>query len=181
MNKVGKEKVELVEYDPSWPEKFQREKKKIMEAIGKYVVTIDHIGSTAIPFIIAKPVIDIQIGVKTLRDAVHCIPKLEKLGYEYLASIESLEPNRRLFRKPAEGKKKYLLHMWEHQTEEWENFLLFRDYLREHTETAKEYEFVKKHMAKRFPENEVAYSIGKEGFIQVILQRAKKEKKEKLA
>lgn len=157
----------------------EKKKKEIMEAIGKYVVTIDHIGSTAIPFIVAKPVIDIQIGVKTLRDAVHCIPKLEKLYYEYLASIESHVPNRRLFRKPAEGKKKYQLHMWEHKTEEWENFLLFRDYLREHKETAKEYEFVKKHMAKRFPEEEVAYSIGKEGFIQVILQRAKKEKKKK--
>lgn len=71
MKKVAKEKVELVEYDPSWPEKFQREKQKIEEEIGKYVLAIEHIGSTAIPFMIAKPVIDIQIGVKTLRDAVH--------------------------------------------------------------------------------------------------------------
>ena len=102
---MGKEKIELVEYDPSWPEKFQREKQKIMEAIGQDVLAIEHIGSTAIPFMIAKPVIDIQIGVKTLRDAVPCIPKLEKLGYKYLPEIESLTPKRRLFRKPAEGKR----------------------------------------------------------------------------
>lgn len=174
---MTKEKIKLVEYDPSWPEKFQREKQKIMEAIGQHVLAIEHVGSTAIPFIVAKPVIDIQIGVKTLRDAVPCIPKLEKLGYEYLSSIESLIPNRRLFSKRSGGKKEFYIHMWQYQAEEWEEFLLFRDYLREHKETAKEYEFVKKHMAKRFPEEEVAYSIGKEGFIQVIIQRAKKEKR----
>ena len=174
---MTKEKITLVPYDAAWPEKFQKEKQEIMEAIGKYVLSIEHKGSTAIPYLIAKPIIDIQIGVKTLRNAVHCIPRLEELGYKYLPEIESLTPNRRLFRKPAEGKKEFQIHMWKYQSEEWEEFLLFRDYLREHPEMAKEYEFVKKHMAKRFPENETAYSIGKEGFIQVIIQRTKKEKR----
>jgi GrpB-like predicted nucleotidyltransferase (UPF0157 family) len=174
---MTKEKVTLVTYDASWPVKYQEEKQRIIEAIGKYVLAIEHIGSTAIPFMIAKPVIDIQVGLKSLRDAVHCIPKLEKLGYKYLPEIESIEPNRRLFRKPSKGEKKYQIHMWKYQSEGWENFLLFRDYLQENSETSKEYEFVKKYMAKRFPENEVAYSIGKEGFIQVILRRAREESK----
>jgi len=111
---MTEEKVTLEPYDPTWPEKYQEEKKKILELIGQYVLAIEHIGSTAIPFIIAKPVIDIQVGVKTLRDAVHCIPRLEELGYKYLPEIESLEPNRRLFRKPPEGEKQFYLHMWKY-------------------------------------------------------------------
>ena len=69
--------------------------------------------------------------------------------------------------------------MKKYQGENWETQILFREYLRKHTETAREYEQMKKYMVKRFPNNEVAYGIGKEGFIFVILQRAKKEKKQK--
>ena len=173
-------KIVIVDYDPSWQETYQKEKQLILEVIGDYVLVIEHVGSTSIPYMAAKPVIDILVGVKTLRDAVHCIPKLEELGYEYLPGIESHVPNRRFFRKPpGEGKRTFQLHMKKYQGENWETQILFREYLRKHTETAREYEQMKKYMVKRFPNNEVAYGIGKEGFIFVILQRAKKEKKQK--
>ncbi len=175
---TDKVEIVLVGFDPKWAEKFKEEKEAIMERIGKFVLSIDHIGSTAIPNIVAKPVIDILIGIKSLDQSDEIITAMQNVGYEYLESIESHFPERRLFVKPPTNKEKRLfnVHIWEHQSKGWEEMLSFRDYLLAHPETAKEYEYVKKHMAKRFPNNEVAYSIGKEGFMQVILLRAKKLK-----
>jgi len=170
-----KAKVTLVGFDPKWAEKFKDEKEYIIEKINEFILSIDHIGSTAIPYIVAKPVIDILIGIKSLNQSEKIITSMKELGYEYLDSIESLFPERRLFVKPPikEGKRQFNVHIWEHQSTGWKEMLLFRDYLLTHPETAREYEFVKKYMAKRFPNNEIAYSIGKEGYMQVILRRAK--------
>ena len=170
-----KAKVTLVGFDPKWVEKFKDEKEYIIERIGEFVLSIDHIGSTAIPNIVAKPVIDILIGIKSLKQSEKIITSMKELGYEYLDSIESYFPERRLFIKTPTNNdaNQFNVHIWVHQSEGWKEMLLFRDYLLAHPEVAKEYEHVKKHMAKRFPDNEVAYSIGKEGFMQVILLRAK--------
>ena len=164
----------LVGFDPKWAEKFKDEKKAIMEKLGEFILSIDHIGSTAIPTIVAKPVIDILIGIKSMTQSEKIIATMKELDYEYLDSIESHFPERRLFVKPPikEGERQFNLHIWEHQSKDWKEMLLFRDYLLAHPETAKEYEYVKKYMAKRFPNNDVAYSIGKEGFMQIILLRA---------
>ncbi|MHA1125271.1 MAG: GrpB family protein [Candidatus Heimdallarchaeota archaeon] len=172
---TDKVEIILVGFDPKWAEKFKNEKEAIMERIGDYVLSIDHIGSTAIPNIVAKPVIDILIGIKSLNQSEKIIATMKELEYEYIEQIESHFPERRLFVKPPKdsGKRQFNVHIWEHKSEGWEEMLLFRDYLLVHPETAKEYEFVKKYMAKRFPNNEIAYSIGKEGFMQVILLRAK--------
>lgn len=172
---TDKIEVILVGFDPNWAIKFKEEKKAIVERLEESIVSIDHIGSTAIPNIVAKPVIDILIGIKSLDQSEKISSTMKELGYEYVEQIESHFPERRLFFKPptSKGKRQFNVHIWEHQSTGWKEMLLFRDYLLSHPESAKEYEFVKKYLAKRFPNNETAYSIGKEGYMQVILRRAK--------
>ena len=95
------EKVRVVEYNPEWPTIYKQEKKLIEEKIEEYIDSIDHIGSTAVEGLVAKPIIDILIGLKSLDDAEHCIPKLEELNYEYVPEFEDVLPERRYFRKKS--------------------------------------------------------------------------------
>ncbi|HUT82324.1 MAG TPA: GrpB family protein [Candidatus Bathyarchaeia archaeon] len=165
------------EYDEIWPMLFLNEKLKIEELIGGFIISIEHIGSTAIPDLASKPIIDILIGLKKLDDSIYCIPKLEKLNYEYVQEAEQFLPNRRFFRKPPKGtgKRKFHVHMVEFNDDFWLRQLLFRDYLRSHPESKHEYETLKKELATKFKNDRVAYTNGKDDFINSILIKAKED------
>ncbi len=171
------EPVVVCEYNPEWINLFEKEKNIVLNAIGKYIEAIEHIGSTAIENLAAKPIIDILVGLKSLDDAKDCIPKLEELNYEYVQEVEITLPNRRFFRKPPKGtaKRKYHVHMVEVNNDFWIRQLLFRDYLRSNPKTLQEYETIKKLLAKKYPNNRVAYTMGKEGFILLVVEKAKQE------
>ena len=87
--------IEVVPYDPGWPEQFKTEKARIQAASAPFLLRIEHIGSTAVPGLAAKPVIDILIAVTSLSDDVHFIPPLESLGYVYVQKHEAVFPQRR--------------------------------------------------------------------------------------
>jgi GrpB-like predicted nucleotidyltransferase (UPF0157 family) len=97
------EHIVIEEYDPIWKTKYEKAKDKLLEIIDEFVVAIEHIGSTAIPGLASKPVIDILIGLRSLDDAEKCIPKLIEHEYEYVQEHEKVLPNRRFFRKPTKG------------------------------------------------------------------------------
>ena len=148
------ESVYLVPYDPRWPALFEHERDSIEVAIEPWVVEVEHIGSTAVPGLDAKPVIDIMAGLRSPRDTSPCIEALAKIGYSYLE--DHVLPDRLLFLlKSAEAgrsARKYHLHVAEAAGVFWERHLLFRDYLRAHPVTTNEYARLKYELAERFPE-----------------------------
>jgi GrpB-like predicted nucleotidyltransferase (UPF0157 family) len=132
---VDADTVVLVPYDEAWPSLFVEERVRIERALGSWVEAIEHVGSTAVPGLTAKPILDIMVGVSSLRDAKRCIGPLEQLGYEYRG--EAGVPGRLFFRKG--NPKTHHLHVTEIGSEFWERHPVFRDYLRAHPETARNY------------------------------------------
>jgi len=169
-----KEPVEFHEYNSEWPNKFEREKALILDLIGDVVLDIQHVGSTAVPNLAAKPVIDIMIAVENLQQIKDSVPKLEALDYEYCG--EAGIPGRIFFRKHVDGKRAFHIHSVQPDSEVWHEFVPFRDYLRAHPEVMREYELLKRELAAKYKHDRVQYTEGKAEFIQKILRRVKRGK-----
>jgi GrpB-like predicted nucleotidyltransferase (UPF0157 family) len=167
--------VEIVDYDPTWPQLFEREKKLILGVIGHIVVRIEHIGSTSVSGLGAKPTIDILVAIRQLSDAGNCIDPLRLIGYEYQPQHEVHLPERRYFRKGQSPEAQhYHLHMVELQSDFWTKHLLFRDYLRAHPDVAHEYQELKKQLAVEYGANREGYTDAKTQFIESIIARARR-------
>ncbi|MBD0369224.1 MAG: GrpB family protein [Pyrinomonadaceae bacterium] len=170
------EEVVIVEYNPAWPARFEEEKARILNLIGSWVERVEHIGSTSVPGLGAKPIIDIMIGIRSLADAPECIRRLETIGYEYISKHEAMLPERRYFHKVTTyNTRTHHLHMVETTTTFWTRHLLFRDYLRSHPETARDYYRLKKELAARFRQDRDAYTDAKTSFIEQVVAQARKE------
>jgi GrpB-like predicted nucleotidyltransferase (UPF0157 family) len=163
--------IEVVDYDATWPRQFEEERRRILAAIGRYVAEVEHIGSTAVAGLAAKPIIDILVGLRSLADAANCINPLTGLGYEYVPEFEAELPERRYFRRVEPRPRTHHIHMVENTSEFWRRQLLFRDYLRAHPEDARAYELLKRDLVSRF---EVGrdYAAAKSVFISAILDKA---------
>ncbi len=163
--------VPIVDYDPSWPLMFEKEKNAILEAIGEKVVAIEHVGSTAIPGMRARPIIDTLIALRRLDDAIECIEPLRKLGYEYRPINETIIPGTRFFRKSAPGSNTHHIRMVEKTSDQWNDYMLFRDYLRIHLEEAGEYAKLKIDLHKKFSGKLPLKA--KSDFVALVLERAR--------
>ncbi len=172
--------VIIADYDPQWMTLYEQERERVLAIIGRKVMAIEHIGSTAVPGLGAKPIIDILVGVRCLADADECIEPLQGIGYEYAPEHEAFIPQRRYFRKGPVGARTYHLHMVEVKSEFWENHLLFRDYLRAHPEVAQKYHELKRELAAKYRFNRPAYTDAKAPFIEAVLAQACAEKESRL-
>jgi len=166
-------KVKLSLYNPKWPEIFKKEKKMLQKALGKMIIDIQHVGSTAVSRIPAKPIIDIAVAVPELsrKEVEKYIEPLKKVGYEYRGEDR---PREHLFVKGGEEKRICHLHMVKFDSKAWKDYLLFRDYLRTHKKVAAKYTKLKLELAKKFSGNRKLYTTSKDNFIQKILKKAKK-------
>lgn len=162
--------VKLLRYNPKWRAPAIKEINVLKKALGSIALDIQHIGSTAIPGMIAKPIIDIDVAVKSLKAVNDLIGPLKKLGYRYRVG----EPEKRLFVKGSNEKITHHLHIIELGSALWNNDLLFRDFLRKNKEEARQYSELKKELVSQFYNERKSYSDGKEDFIKAILVRAKK-------
>ena len=163
------DEITVVKYDPAWPAKFAAEAEKLREVIGDNLAGIEHIGSTAVPGLSAKPIIDILIGVHSLEAAKAAVPQIEALEYGYWR--EDTIPRRLYFVKglPPNGPRSHHLHLVEQGTEFWRTHLLFRDILRADLAEAKRYEELKTRLAAQFTNDREAYTDGKADYIQAVL------------
>jgi GrpB-like predicted nucleotidyltransferase (UPF0157 family) len=153
---------------------FEEEKHRILDAIEHYVARIEHIGSTAVPGLGAKPIIDILVAIHNLGDSEHCISPLKSIGYEYIPEYEKSIPERRYFRKGKFSQEQhYHLHMVELTSGFWKRHLLFRDYLRTHPKMAQQYFDMKKNLALKYGIDHKGYTDAKTDFIQKTLARSK--------
>jgi GrpB-like predicted nucleotidyltransferase (UPF0157 family) len=167
------ESVYVVSYDPRWPSLFSLERSRVEAVLGPWVV--EHVGSAAEPDLDVKPVIDLMAGVRDMRDADRCIRPLEEVGYSYWAEDPALDHHRLFvrFANPEWTYRIHNLHVVEVGGEYWENHLLFRDYLRSHSETAEEYALLKRDLAERFRDDCEAYTGTKTDFVSTVEERAK--------
>lgn len=164
--------VTVAEYDPRWPELFAEEAGQLRQAMSDALVAVEHVGSTAVPGLSAKPVIDILVSVATFGEGERAAPALAALGYECRG--ESGIPGRLFFRKgPVQFRRTHHLHMVEVGHAQWVSLLLFRDHLRTHPNAAQQYEALKRDLAVRFCDDRAAYSAGKADFIKAILEQAR--------
>ena len=165
----------IVDYDPSWPHLFEIEAAQIHEALGNLVLAIEHFGSTAVPGLAAKPIIDILVGVPSLSESSPVlIPNLEALGYRYWC--DNPDPARMFFVKglPPNGPRTHHVHIVEPHSEQWER-LLFRDYLRQYPEEAERYAQLKRDLAQQFQADREAYTAGKTEYVQSVILKAKQK------
>lgn len=167
--------IVVMDYDPCWPVLFAQEKAALLSAIGDEVLQIEHIGSTSIPGLAAKPVIDIGIGIRNLLDAPGLFPYLEHLSYIYEPALEQLLPERRFFWKGTPVIHTYHLHLTEVDNPVILKPIRFRDYLRKHPGAAREYGELKKELAERCRQDMDAYVAGKTAFVERILREAERE------
>jgi|Deesub1362A_J573_1020465.scaffolds.fasta_scaffold00079_108 GrpB-like predicted nucleotidyltransferase (UPF0157 family) len=169
----------IVDYNPQWPILYEEEKIMILSVIGDKVVAIEHIGSTAVPGLGAKPIIDIMVAVRHLSDADECIEPLQSIGYEYVPEYEVSIPERRFFRKnpvKVPPKAHIHLHIVERTSDFWERHILFRDFLRTHPEIAQQYCQLKKELAAKFGSDRDAYTAAKTSFIESVVEMARAKK-----
>ena len=168
---MAKANVLIKNYDPNRELQFEEEKEKILSVISDKLIQIEHIGSTSVKGLGAKPIIDMMIGVDKLDDFVGLIGPLSKVDYEYVPKPEFLD--RRFFRKGEWGKGTCHLHICEYKSNEWVEKLLFRDFLRENPKIADEYLNLKKILAKEYKFDRQAYTRKKEPFIREVIKCAK--------
>jgi GrpB-like predicted nucleotidyltransferase (UPF0157 family) len=164
----------VVPYDPKWPSHFTLERSRVETVLGSWAQAIEHVGSTAVPGLDAKPVIDLMVRVRDVRNADRCIRPLEGIGYSYWA--ENPNPDRALFVKFVDAgrtSRTHNLHVVEISGDLWNDRLVFRDYLRAHPETAREYAQLKHDLADRFRNDREAYTEAKTGFVSTVVERAK--------
>jgi len=165
--------IELIPHDPEWEKVFLEEKRKLKEIIGDIVLDIEHVGSTSIKTICAKPIIDIGISIRKYEDGFECIKPLEELGYLYKG--ECGVPRRHYFRT-NDVIVKFHISMFPVASEEWRDQILFRDYLNQNPDIAREYEKLKFKLMKEFSGDRFQYWQHKAPFIKSVLEKAKKEK-----
>jgi GrpB-like predicted nucleotidyltransferase (UPF0157 family) len=164
-------KVEVVPHDPRWRDSFQAEAKHIAAALGAHVVAIHHIGSTAIPGVHAKPVIDLLVEVDNIEAIDPRSSGMESIGYEVMGEFGI--PGRRYFRKDdRHGTRTHQVHAFQAGSGEVVRHLVFREYMMAHPAEAQRYSELKRKLAEEYPWDMDGYIDGKDGFIQEMDRRA---------
>ena len=166
--------VVIEEYTSKWTLQFTEEQKIIKDIVGDAALAIEHIGSTSVEGLSAKPILDIMVGVRDLNEIDMFIEPLKAIGYEHVLHEEF--PNRRFFRKGLWRAGTHHLHIYQYGSEEWNHNLLFRDYIRNHPNVRQQYEQLKKELANTHRFDRVAYTNAKAPFIVDVIQKAKKER-----
>jgi GrpB-like predicted nucleotidyltransferase (UPF0157 family) len=167
----GEDAIVIQGHDPRWKEAFEQEKGRLEEALGDSALEIHHIGSTAVPGLAAKPVIDILVAVRDLGSPGPILERLAALGY----GPEPQDDQGRLFLRKGRPRTHHL-HLvrrgtWPHYGHIW-----FRDYLMDHPPARQEYERLKRILASRHGLDRDAYVRGKEGMVEMVLRKATRER-----
>lgn len=185
-------------YDPDWPVLFEEERRRIVAAIGHIVADVHHVGSTSIPGMPAKPILDIAVLLHDFDDGERCIGPLEIIGYLHMGVMDDI-PGDRVFHRgdglPEGGidfdddkttarpvpkqttdiVQTHILHMYSAENPVRQHHLHFRDYLIAHPETAAKYARLKTFLSNRHPNDRRLYSAGKRSFITGVLTMAAQE------
>jgi GrpB-like predicted nucleotidyltransferase (UPF0157 family) len=162
--------IRIVDYDPEWPARARRELRRIGDALGSVAARLEHVGSTAVPGLAAKPILDLQLSVAAVEPRDAYVGPLEQLGYLFVPAPEA--PDYHFFARPPERPRSHHLHVCEVGSEHEHRHLALRDYLRAHGDEAASYEALKRDVAARHPADRLAYIEGKDEFVTALEARA---------
>ena len=155
--------VVVVPYNPRWQEEFAAASAEIVAVIGNSILAIHHVGSTAVPGLCAKPILDLLVSVEDFAESLELVPDLEKLGYEFRPDEEI--PDRHYFRRRRGAARTHHLSLAEQASHHHRVTLAFRDALRSDPAAARRYGDLKLELARRFPNDRAAYIEGKSAFV----------------
>jgi GrpB-like predicted nucleotidyltransferase (UPF0157 family) len=156
--------IRVVAYDPGWPAAFEEEAARLAVILGDELLAIHHIGSTSVPGLAAKPVVDMLPLVRDITHLDVLAPAMAEAGYA--AWGEYGIPGRRFFTRGGDEHRTHNVHIFQAGNEQVARHLDFRDYLRTHPAVAQQYAELKAVLARRFPDDIAAYNLGKEAFIK---------------
>lgn len=166
--------VKLVEHNPEWKQNFAKEEKEIRDVLGQDCIDVQHVGSTAIPGILAKPIIDIAVVVPTLEKVKFYQEKLGKIGYDLKENDTRIE--RLFFTKGPENNRTHYLHLGELNDTYVQDMILFKEYLYRYKNLAEDYVSLKKDLTRRYRDKRYDYTAGKESFIKSVIKLERESK-----
>ena len=172
------EKVYLSDYDINWETQFINEKILLQSCFPD--IFIEHIGSTSVKGMAAKPIIDIMLGVVSYPPSNEMIRKLEESGYIYLGEHGEQDKTDKRISLSKRGGVNFNIHFMQYLGKSWNNNILFRDYLRKNQNAVSEYSRIKQDIINRGIDDTLIYSNEKSGFISNILDKAQKEQCNKI-
>ena len=160
--------VIIVDYDPQWPTLYEKEKELICRVLGHRICGLEHVGSTAVPNLGGKNIIDIMAGVNSIDEANQCISPLESISYK---DVTSQPDNTEWYYCLGKGPHSvgYHLHLVKFDSEHWKKQLAFRDLLRKNPQIAQDYFNLKKRLATKYGTNRLGYTEAKSDFIEFVL------------
>ncbi|OXM16096.1 GrpB family protein [Paenibacillus herberti] len=161
----------ISDYQNNWAAEYEHEAERIRSALGALIIEIEHIGSTSIEGMAAKPLIDMMISVQRLDDVEMLVDPLAQLNYEYVHKPKF--SNRLFFRKGPWRAGTHHLHVYAKNSKEWNQQLLFRNFMQANRDQAQAYMELKRELAIRYRHDRVSYTAGKDEFIRRILSEAK--------
>lgn len=165
--------VKLRKYDSEWKNLYEKESRLITTRISDYIENIQHIGSTAIPGVVAKPIIDILLAINSIANIEKIKDPLDSIGFIYRG--EQGIPDRHLFVKGGKDFRTHHLHVVEKSHYEWSKHILFRDYLLKYPKEVEAYSNLKQELLRKYEFDREKYTDGKSDFISEILEKARKE------
>jgi len=179
--RVLKEEIQVVPYDPAWPERFRQEKAHLLSCLPRDLVRrVEHFGSTAVPGLAAKPIVDMLVEVTDLSETrVRIAPVLETQGYDYFWRPTHGDDGPPFYawfikRNPQTRARTHHVHMVEKTFQQHWDQLRFRDYLIDQPDVAREYERLKLELASKYAHDREAYTNGKGQFIADVIRRLKR-------
>ncbi|MCO6442051.1 MAG: GrpB family protein [Nitrococcus mobilis] len=164
-------RIAVVPYGPLWPREFEQSSGEVVTALGPNLLAIHHIGSTSIPGIHAKPVIDMLAVVADLTAVDQCSAEMERLGYEVMGEF-GIDGRRYFRRNDSAGRRTHQIHAFAEGSPHVSRHLAFRDFMRAHPTVARQYGELKRRLAEVHPDDMEAYMDGKDGFIKEMESRA---------
>jgi GrpB-like predicted nucleotidyltransferase (UPF0157 family) len=162
--------VVIVNYNPQWPTFYESETKLICRVLGSRILAIEHIGSTAVPNLGGKNIVDIMAGVNSLEEAKQCLAPLERIGYtEVIPQVDKTDWYYCL--KKGHQTPGFHLHLVRFGSEHWKKHVIFRDFLRKNPKVAKEYYALKKELAAKYGTDRLGYTEAKTAFIESVITK----------
>jgi GrpB-like predicted nucleotidyltransferase (UPF0157 family) len=167
---MGDPAVRIVQHDPAWAARAQDELRRIGQAVGPVAVRLEHVGSTAVPGLAAKPILDLQLSVPAIEPIDAYAAPLASLGYLFVPDPEF--PDYPFFGKPPERPRTHHVHVCRAGGGHERRHLAVRDFLRTHPAEAADYAALKRRVAERHPRDRLAYIAGKDAYVRALEARA---------
>ncbi|MEN3283491.1 MAG: hypothetical protein V7607_4631 [Solirubrobacteraceae bacterium] len=162
--------IRIVDHDPQWPLLAQEELRRVADALGDSAVRLEHVGSTSVPGLGAKPIIDMQVSVRDIERLDDYVGPLEELGY--LFAPDPAFPDYHYFAKPHARPRSHHLHVCQAGSHQEVRHVAVRDFLRAHPDEAASYEKLKRTLVREHPDDRLAYVAGKDGYMIELEARA---------